>query len=139
MITDVIGSPDSDPPFAGDFGVACWRAGGGTGDPLTTFQSFFGPVETSTGNYTNFVHPEIDDALETLRSSDEFDDRYAAVETISRISAENVALVWNVGSPMAIGYRDDIHGIPSWTFPDGTPGRGVANATARFHQVFIAE
>src|SRR5690606_4538361 len=71
MIQDVVGSADTDPPYAGDYTVACWRAGG-EGDPLTVLQSFFGPVESTTGNSTNFTHPDIDAALEVLRSSSDF-------------------------------------------------------------------
>lgn len=139
MITNVVGSQDTDPPFRGDYGVACFRAGGGDGDPLTTLQSFFGPVPSTAGNFANFVDPEIDQALIDLKTSADFADRYAAVETISRIAAENVPLVWNVATPTAIGYRDDIHGIADWTFPDGQLGNGTPGATVRWHQVFLAQ
>lgn len=139
MITNVVGSGDTQPPYRGDFGVACWRAGGGTGDPLTALQGYFGPVETTPGNFANFVDPEIDAALETLKNTADFAERYAAVETISRISAENVPMIWNVGTPTAVGFRGDLHGFSNWTFPDGSRGLGTPDATMRFHQVFMAQ
>ncbi len=139
MITNVVGSQDTTPPFRGDYGVACFRAGGGDGDPLTALQGYFGPVETTAGNFANFVDPEITQALIDLKTSGDFADRYAAVETISRISAENVPVVWNVATPTAIGYRDDLHGIADWTFPDGQAGNGTPGATVRWHQVFLAQ
>ena len=139
MITNVVGSQDTDPPYAGNYDLACFRAGGGDGDPLTALQSFFGQVESTTGNFSNFTDPEIDAALEQLRTSAEFEERYSAIETISRISAEQVPVIWNVATPTLVGYRDDVHGIPDWTLPDGTPGNGTPGATVRWHQVFIAE
>jgi peptide/nickel transport system substrate-binding protein len=139
MITNVVGSADTDPAFAGDYSVACFRAGGGDGDPLTALQGYFGPVASTAGNFANFVDPEIDEALVTLKTTDDFAERYAAVETISRVTAENVPFIWNVATPTAVGYRDDIHGIPDWTFPDGTPGNGTPGATVRWHQVFLAQ
>jgi peptide/nickel transport system substrate-binding protein len=139
MITNVVGSADTDPPFRGDFAVACWRAGGGDGDPLTALQGYFGPVPTTAGNFANFTDPEIDEALVALKSSADFEDRYSAVETISRISAENVPFIWNVATPTAVGFRADVHGIADWTFPDGQPGNGTPGATVRWHEVFMTQ
>ncbi|MBK5221440.1 MAG: ABC transporter substrate-binding protein [Acidimicrobiia bacterium] len=139
MITNVVGSPDTETPYLGNFQLTCFRAGGGEGDPLTALQSFFGPVPTSSGNFTNFTSPEIDEALDTLRTRADFAERYAAVETISRIAAQNVPVVWNVGTPTMIGYRDDVVGIPDWTLPDGSMGQGTPGARARFHETFLAQ
>ncbi|QGG93662.1 ABC transporter substrate-binding protein [Actinomarinicola tropica] len=138
MITNVVGGADTDPPFRGNFDLACFRAGGGDGDPLTSLQSFFGAVPSTPGNFTNFTDPEVDAALDQLRTSAEFEDRYAAIETISRITAEQVPVVWNVATPTLVGYREDVHGIPTWGFPDGTGGTGTPGATVRWHQTFIA-
>jgi peptide/nickel transport system substrate-binding protein len=138
MITNVVGSADTNPPYLGAYEIACFRAGGGDGDPLTALQGYFGPIETTTGNFANFTDPEITDALATLRGSADFAERYAAVETISRVSAENVPFVWNIGTPTLVGYRGDLHGIVDWTLPDGTLGTGTPGGTVRWHQVFMS-
>jgi peptide/nickel transport system substrate-binding protein len=139
MITNVVGSSDTDPPFKGSYTVACFRAGGGDGDPLTALQTFFGPVPVTAGNFANFTSPDIDAALETLKTTADFAERYDAVATISAIAAENVPVVWNVGTPALVGYESEIHGIPDWTFPDGEPGNGNPGAIVRWHDVFISQ
>ncbi|MBK5221441.1 MAG: ABC transporter substrate-binding protein [Acidimicrobiia bacterium] len=139
MISNVVGTGDTEPPFVGNFQLACWRAGGGDGDPLSTLLNFFGPVPTSSGNFTNFTSPEIDDALERLRGTTDFEERYQAVEDLGLVVAEQVPLTWNQATPTLIGYREDVIGIPTWGFPDGTPGNGTPGASMHFHQVFLTD
>lgn len=139
MISRVVGSADTEPPFKGDFQTACFRASGGDGDPFTNLQGYFGPVATTAGNFSNLTDPRIDAALTELRENVDFTTRYEAVEEISRVTSELVPYIWNVGTPTLVGYRDDVHGIPDWTFPDGTPGTGTPGSVARFTHTFIAK
>ena len=138
-ITNAVGSADTDPPFRGNYIINCWRAGGGDGDPLTSLQSFFGPVATTTGNFTNFTDPRIDELLVTLRENADFATRYDAVEQISIISAEEVPILWSSPTPTIVGFREGVHGLADWTLPSGSEGTGTPGAVARFHMAFVTE
>ena len=138
-ITNAVGSADTDPPFRGDYIINCWRAGGGEGDPLTALSNFFGPVASTPGNFTNYTNPDIDEQLALLRTSPDFADRYAAVEQISIISAEEVPILWSSPTPTIVGWREGIHGVVDWQMPDGNPGSGTPGATPRFYEVFLSE
>lgn len=138
-VNNAIGSADSSPPWRGDFMVNCWRAGAGEGDPLTGLQSFFGDPLTTPLNFTNFSHPEIDEALEDLRTNADFEVRYAAAETINRISNENVPLTWSVATPTLVGWRGDIRGITSWVTPSGAEGTGTPGGYIHFSQVYLSQ
>ncbi len=64
----------SDPPMAGTYQVQCFRLGS-EADPFTAFSNDFGDWETNSLNFTNFVDPLIDEQLEVLRGTDDFDTR----------------------------------------------------------------
>ena len=138
-IQNAVGSQDTTPAYRGNFIINCWRAGGGDGDPLTSLQSFFGPVATTPGNFTNYVNPEIDEQLVILKTNADFAARYAAVEAIGVISGEEVPVLWSSPTPTMVGYRAAIHGVKDWTLPSGSPGTGTPGSVARFSQVFLAE
>jgi peptide/nickel transport system substrate-binding protein len=138
LISNAIGTADSTPPWRGTYSANCWRSPALTGDPYTDFVGFFGPVDTSVTNFTNFTDPQIDAALETLRTSADFDERYAAVETIGMVNGENVAIAFSSATPTLVGYRGDIYGIPTWHVPDGALGSGIPGGVMRFHEAFIA-
>jgi peptide/nickel transport system substrate-binding protein len=136
-ISNAVGTADTDPPYRGNYSINCWRAGGGEGDPLTALQSFFGPVATTTGNFTNFTDPRIDEQLVILRENADFATRYAAVEEISVVSAEEVPILWSSPTPTVVGYKDTIHGVKNWVLPSGSEGTGTTGSVARFHQIFV--
>ncbi len=138
LISNAIGSADQTIPWSGTYVANCWRSPGLTGDPLTDFQGFFGPADTSVTNFTNFTHPDIDAALVVLRNSSDFEERYAAVETIGIISGENVPIAFSSGTPTLVGYRGDIHNIAKWTLPNGDPGTGISGGVIRLVEAFIA-
>jgi peptide/nickel transport system substrate-binding protein len=138
LISNAIGTADQSPPWAGNYSANCWRSPALTGDPLTDFQGFFGPVETSVTNFTNFTHPDIDAALVTLRNSTDFEERYAAVETIGIINGENVPIAFSSSTPSLVGYRGDIYGIANWTVPSGELGNGIPGSLIRLHEAFIS-
>lgn len=138
LISNGIGSADQAIPWSGNFVINCWRSPALTGDPLTDLQTFFGPVESTPTNFTNYTHPDIDAALDTLRTSDVFEERYAAVEAIQLQAYEDVPIAFSSGTPTLVGFRGDVHGIASWTLPDGSLGTGIPGGVMRFHQAFLA-
>jgi peptide/nickel transport system substrate-binding protein len=137
-IGNAVGSPDQDPPWSGNYMVNCWRAGAGEGDPLTSFQNFFGPPESTPGNFTNFTHPDIDAALELLKTSPDFETRYAAAEQINLVANEHVPLTWGVGTATYVGWRGDVRGIATWQTASGSPGNGTVDARVILHQAWLA-
>jgi peptide/nickel transport system substrate-binding protein len=138
-IANAVGSADQSPPWSGNYMVNCWRAGAGEGDPLTSFQNFFGPPESTPGNFTNFTHPDIDAALQILKTSADFEERYAAAETINIVANENVPLTWGVGTPTFVAWRGDVRGIATWRTPEGSMGNGTVEARVILHQAWIAQ
>lgn len=137
-IENAVGSADQEPPFKGNYMINCWRTGGGTGDPITSLQTYFGPIATTPGNVFNYVDPEIDEALHTLKTSADFTERYAAVEKIGIITSEQVPVLWVSPTATAIGYVNNIRGIDDWTLPSGKRGNGNPSAIIRTHQLFLA-
>ncbi|MFP3908111.1 MAG: ABC transporter substrate-binding protein, partial [Acidimicrobiales bacterium] len=123
----------------GDYMINCWRAGAGAGDPLTALQSFFSDPENNPLNFTNFSHPEIDEALVDLRTNSDFEVRYEAAETINRIANENSIMTWSIATPTLVGWRDDIHGLTTWRLPDGDLGDGTAGGHMHFSQVWLEQ
>ncbi len=137
-IGNAIGSPDSDPPFLGDFMINCWRMGG-EGDPYTTLSIAFGDVPTEPLNFTNYMSDTVDEQLEVLRTSSDADERFAAVEAIGLEFAEQVPNVWTGGTAVLIGALPNLNNIGGWDLPDGTEGSGIADAVTRWAQVWQGE
>lgn len=137
LVGAALGTEDQTPPFAGDYMITCFRASGGEGDPLTTLQAWFEDPDTNQLNFTNFSHPEIDEALETLRTSADFDVRYEAVETINRINNENATMTWSIATPTLVGWRSDVQGLTTWVLPDGSPGNQTPGGHMHFSQVWL--
>lgn len=136
LIANAVGGAEQTPPWSGDYMVNCWRAGVES-DPLTTFQNYFGPVETTPGNFTNFTHPDIDAAIDTLRTESDFAARYEATERINVVVNENSPIIWGVGTASYVGWRDDIHGIATWRLPEGSMGSGTYDGRVILHQAWM--
>ncbi len=136
LISNVVGTADTDPAWRGDYEVSCWRTGA-TGDPYTTLAAYYGDPAATPGNVTNFADPAIDAALERLRTTDVFEERYAANEEVNVLANENVTVIWNIGTPSTTGWRDDVHGIVDWTLPSGAEGTGTLNNRIWTHQVWV--
>jgi len=139
MTERLVGSADTDPSFKGSFQINCSEQGGGADDPLSVFRRFFGPVATSPSNITNYTNPEIDEQLEILQKTTDFATRYAAVEKIQTIAAEDVPLIWFFVTPAVVGHKDSINGVADWQLPSGSTGEGTPDATVRFHQVWLED
>ncbi|MFA5564706.1 MAG: ABC transporter substrate-binding protein [Acidimicrobiia bacterium] len=137
QVSRTIGTPDTDPPFRGDFNISCWRSGAGSLDPYTAFKNEFGPVATTATNYSNFTSEEIDRWVDVLRSSTDLNERFEAVEQIGLILADEMPVIVVSPTPTAVGYRDAIHGIASWLLPSGNKGTGTEGGEMHLHQAYL--
>jgi peptide/nickel transport system substrate-binding protein len=136
LVTNLMGSPDQDPPFSGDFMVGCFRLIN-AGDPYNTFRGYFGDPSEQFGNITNFTTPELTKLVDDLRLTADFDERYAIVEQIGLIINEEVPVVFAVGTPSMIGVRDAVKNVEGWTTPDGDVGTGMAFGITRWGEVWL--
>ncbi|MFP4512804.1 MAG: ABC transporter substrate-binding protein, partial [Acidimicrobiales bacterium] len=129
--------------ISGDYMINCWRAGGQE-DPYITLSNAFGEPETNPLNFTNYGSETIDENLEILRTSTDFDVRYAAVEDIMFELTEQLPQIWTGGTATSIFAIEEVHGLASWTIPDtdGAPlvnGDGAINATTFFAEVWLQQ
>jgi peptide/nickel transport system substrate-binding protein len=122
--------------ISGDYMITCWRSSNEQ-DPYTIMTSDFGPPDIQPLNYTNFTHPLVDDKIEVLRLEPEFDQRYAAVEEIMMLFAEQVPNTWTGSTPAAVAVHPRVRNIKGWTFPDGTLGDGMPVAQISWAQVWM--
>lgn len=134
LISNVIGGPDNG--FSGDYDMTCWRTGSNN-DPLNYLSGFFGPVESSVLNFVNFTDPGIDEALTTLRTSADFEERYEANEEINTIANENVVVAWHISYSSIVGWRDDLNDVSEWSTPEGSPGRGNLAGRIWVHWIWM--
>ena len=121
--------------IAKDYEVQCWRVGSET-DPYTTLRDAFteGPL-----NFTGYTSPEIDEALVTLRSTTDIEERKAAVEQIGLDIAENVPNLFTGYTLTDVAVRDVVKNVDGWTFPDDSKGDGVPGATTMWGEVWTTE
>jgi peptide/nickel transport system substrate-binding protein len=61
----------------------------------------------------------IDEALDTIRASDDPDERRRAAEALNRRFGEQVYDLWIGWTVWSIGHAPDVHGIVGATLPDG--------------------
>jgi peptide/nickel transport system substrate-binding protein len=135
VVQNGIGSADQSPPWSGNFVITCWRVGSDS-DPLSPLTSWLGDPAVTPTNITNFTSSEIQEALHTLKVSGDFPTRYAAAETINRISNEESLAIWMVATPAVVGWDGDVHGLVEWTLPDGRLGNATAGGTMQLVEAF---
>jgi peptide/nickel transport system substrate-binding protein len=119
----------------GDYDAKCFRSGADI-DPVTTLGNAFGDPELAVTNFTDFTSPVIDDALETLRTTDDLAARQAAVEEVGLVLAEEQPYYWTGSDLTFIAHADTIDGVASWTLPDGSSGDGAAPGITFWSQVW---
>ncbi|MCB0989590.1 MAG: ABC transporter substrate-binding protein, partial [Acidimicrobiales bacterium] len=133
FVNQIIGT-SSEPLFQGDFQIACW-ADGSEQDPLSIYRTRYGSNQVL--NWTNFTDPAIDAALETLRTSLDFDTRKAAAADIARITADAQTVYWWAsGSTLVLG-RPEVHGVENFTYPDGQVGERRGSGRVWWHEVWL--
>jgi peptide/nickel transport system substrate-binding protein len=121
--------------LAKDYDLACWRFSD-EGDPYVILRDSFteGPA-----NFTGYTSPELDEQLETLRTTTDVAARKAAVEQVSAELAENVPNTFTGYTLTDVGVREAVKNVDGWTFPDGTPGDGVPLANTMWAHVWLAD
>jgi peptide/nickel transport system substrate-binding protein len=124
--------------ISGDYMVTCWRSSNEQ-DPYIIFTNDFGPVDVQPLNYTNFTHTAIQQNLEILQLAPEFEARYAAVEQIMLLLAEQVPNTWTGSTPAAVAANPRVRNISDWTFPDGRLGDGMPVAQVSWAQVWMLD
>jgi peptide/nickel transport system substrate-binding protein len=127
--------------IAGDYMINCWRAGG-QDDPYLTFRSAFRTPDENPLNFTRYTSDTIDANLDVLRTSTDFDERYAAVEAIGLELADQLPQIWTGGTATAVFAIDNVRGLPDSTIPgaDRRPmigGTGVIGGTFGVAEVWI--
>jgi peptide/nickel transport system substrate-binding protein len=119
----------------GDYQVKCFRSGTDQ-DPLTVLENAFGDPAAFLTNLSNYTNPAIDDALQTLRTTDDLAARQEAVASISEVLAEELPIYW-VGSDLTfIAHGEDVRGVAGWKLPDGSLGDGAAPGITYWSQVW---
>src|SRR5699024_7678590 len=108
--------------LARNYDVKCFRFGSDQ-DPWIVLDDAFTPGPT---NFTAFNSPEIDEQLDILKSTDDVDERQAAVEAIGIIVNENAGLTQSGSTLTDIAVRDTVKNVRGALFPDGDP---VAKST----------
>ena len=121
--------------ISGDYMITCWRSSNEQ-DPYIIFTNDFGPPDVQPLNYTNFTHPLIEQNLEILRLTTDFEQRYAAVEQIQFLLAEQVPNTWTGSTPAAVAANPRVRNLKDWTFPDGRLGDGMPVAQVSWAQVW---
>jgi peptide/nickel transport system substrate-binding protein len=120
----------------GDYMINTSRLGS-EDDPCVVLRNAFGPPETTPTNWTNFSHPELDEQLEILCTSIDFEERYDAAEAIMMLFTEQVPHTWTGHTPTVMGALPSLENIAGWTFPDGTMGDGHPNTVVMWGHVWL--
>jgi peptide/nickel transport system substrate-binding protein len=126
---------------AGEYMINCWRAGGQE-DPFITLTSAF--TDGVPTNFTNYSSDTIAANLDILRTSTDFDERYASVEDIMLELADQVPQIWTGGTATALFVEDNVRNLDGWTIPgpDGAPltrGDGVTEAVVYWAEIWIEQ
>lgn len=135
---NVIGGVDSTPPFVGSYVTGYWRDGQDS-DPYTVMTKLFNPPAQSATNFTNFYDDVVTEQVAILGASADYDERFAAMETLGLHFAEQLPNLWAGSTPESYILSSNVMGLDSWTFPDGSPGFGATGYTEFWGQVWLAE
>lgn len=127
MVSNVVGSPSTKPPYAGSFQAACWRFHGDP-DP-EKLASDFGPSD-SVLNFTNYSNPALTTAIADLSSTANLAKRKQAAAQISMILAQQVPQQFLDTTLQGIGFGAGVHASKGITLPDGGTGRPIVGGAA---------
>ncbi|WP_195210455.1 ABC transporter substrate-binding protein [Actinomarinicola tropica] len=136
-IQNAIGA-DADPPFSGNYMINIWRMGANE-DPYITLEAAFGPWESEPTNFTNYTSDNVQEQLNVLATSTEFEERYAAVESIMMEFTEQIPNTWTAGTATALYADNAVRNLAGWTIPGDVQGDGVMNSTVYWSEVWLEE
>lgn len=142
LIASVVGAATSEPPFAGEYQVALFRLGGEL-DPYYILNRQLGDPKSQPFNFTNYGSTTVVEALDTLRTSTDFAERYAASEAIMIELAEQIPWMWQGSIVWSTYVRSEVRNVAGWTIPgprggEDIPGAGVANAQPHWSHAWLA-
>jgi peptide/nickel transport system substrate-binding protein len=116
--------------LVGTFNAFSWRNHGGI-DPAT--QAYWwqstssAPIGELALNFGRFQDPEMDAALETIKTNPDEAARKEAAEEVNRIFGEQVYNLWSTWALWAVIEAPYVNGLESNVLPDsGEPGVGLA-------------
>jgi ABC-type transport system substrate-binding protein len=73
-------------------------------------------------NFSRNKDPQIDADLQKGRTDPNDADRIAAYQDIARRFGQDVPFLWISETIWQIAMKPDVHGVLTWTLPDGSPG-----------------
>jgi ABC-type transport system substrate-binding protein len=73
-------------------------------------------------NFSRNKDPQIDADLQKGRTDPNDADRLAAYQDIARRLAVDVPFIWLDEAVWQIAMKPNVHGVTTWTLPDGSPG-----------------
>ena len=124
--------------LTGDYQAMNFRAGSEQ-DPLTVLEAALGDPEVFITNFTNYTNETVEETLQTLRTTDDVEQRAAAVEKLGLLLAEDLPVYWT-GSDLAFfAYDQRVKGVPSWVLPSGSLGDGATPAITFWSQVWLEQ
>jgi peptide/nickel transport system substrate-binding protein len=131
-----MGDASTEPPFAGDFSVNCYRIIPAGGIASTLAAAFGDPSEVAT-NLSNHHTPELARLLDQLQATTDPEAQFDLVERIGVLVNEAAPVAYGTATPAALGVRDSVSDLAGWTLPDGAKGSGTRRAIARWAEVWI--
>jgi peptide/nickel transport system substrate-binding protein len=122
-----------DEALSGDYQAKCFRAGQ-DGDPAIVLGNAFG--EGSPTNFTRFTDPQITEAIDAMKATDDVAERQALVEEIMTVVNENVPMTYGGSTLSVVAAHDEVKNLDGWTFPDGGEGGTAAQGTVVWGNVW---
>jgi peptide/nickel transport system substrate-binding protein len=108
----------------GTFDAFSWRNHGGGYNPDGQYIWWSKDTALPEGqialNFGRFQDDVIQGALDTIRTSPDEAERTAAAETINRRFGEQAYNLWLSWTVWAVMFRPEVHGLRSFTLPDGS-------------------
>jgi peptide/nickel transport system substrate-binding protein len=105
--------------------------------PLGEFQFFFDDPSQIITNFSNFYDDRVASLIEQLRRTGDVAEQAELAEAMGLHLAENVPFQWTGTDLTLIAARDNVRGLRSWVFPDGTLGDAVHPGVAFWGQVWL--
>lgn len=111
---------------------------GGNRSPLGELLFYLGTPDLIT-NYSDFSSETIDEVIAGLRTLRDPAEQAPLIETLGLHLAEQVPWEWTSSFQTLIAATDQVHGLRSWTFPDGTLGDAVTPSITFWSQAWLEE
>jgi peptide/nickel transport system substrate-binding protein len=122
--------------ISGDYQVKCYRVGSEL-DPFFYLQNVFGDPKVFATNLTNYHNAEVQETLDTLRTTTDVEKRKATIEQFGLRLARDLPFIWT-GSDLAfVAGREPVKGIATWVLPDKSRGDAAQAGITMWGQVWL--